>query len=160
MSVGITGISGLEAAALRLASRQLEERAKDVQPGKGQTVDVILRLQGILNRGADGTSTRQTKPNAEVVLAWILSRMSAQARDKLGDDWAAAIAAELTEASDPDAQRRAENMLSAAARSVTYQRSGALTGAVNVSLVDVATLKPHTVRALEASSRLLTLEDE
>jgi len=157
---GTATLTPLECAAIRLASRQIEQAAKGLQPGRGQRIDLVLRLEGMLNRGEDGVSQRKTPPACQDMLAWLLSRMSVPARDKLMDDYVAHCqkhGAPSTE--DADATARARQMADVGSTTQTFPRAGALTGSITLAVIDTTSLKPQAIRQLAECSRMISLEE-
>lgn len=156
-------LSPQECAAIRALAKDLEDHAKTTPVGKAQPVDFMLHIQGNVSKEADGTTTRTNKPDATLVLAWVMSRMSADAQSKLLDQWAAELktakndvkALEVKDA----AAKNAALMIQAASTTSTSERSGALKGSIKVSSVEMSKLSKQVQTRLKDVSRVLELTD-
>ena len=155
------GFSPLEAAALRCLGKDLEERAKSLAAGKQQTVDFMLHIQGQVNKGEDGLTTRTNKPAPEEVLAWMLSQFTDEARSKLLDAWTAQVKANGggVPQVEGSSATMAKHMIALASKVSTHSRSGSMSAALVVQAVDPAKLKPATIKAIGEISRLITFEE-
>lgn len=153
-------LTAIEAAAIRVVARQVEDAAKGLSPGKGQEVDVVLHVKGFLNKGADGTSIRQQKPKGEDILAWMLSQFSREARDRLVDAFVESVQAGggVVPDAPEEASEAAKLCVLAATKTVHYPRTGAVTGAVNLSVVDTSSLTRTVARSIETASRMITFD--
>lgn len=151
-------LTELEAAAILLLGKELTEHGKVVPAGKAQEVDVMIHIKGLLNKGEGYNSSRRSKPTAEAVCAWFLSRVTEKARSQLLDEFVAqAKTGGLPKVTD-EVQALAETMISVASSMKIIPVTGRLTGSLNVSAVDFSKLKPLAIKQIGEVSRLIDFD--
>ena len=154
-------LTALEAALVVRLAKDLEPLAREVQPGKSQQASLLLALDGVLSKGEAGGFTRVQAPAAADIAAWFLSRMTAEARARLLDEFAAqAKTAGGIKVDDEHARAQASLMIQLAGKTVIGERTGSLTGVVQVSAVDATKLTTQTKAKLSQVSRRIDLSDE
>jgi len=135
-------LSPEEFLAISILGRDAKNLRREVEPGKDKPIDMLLRIQGTITVGADGTTTSTKKPSAEQVLAYLLRALPVEAAASVED----AIQA-LPAGGD------SLNMK-------TSPRKGSTSGVFNIGLVDLESLAPTVSTAVTESTRAIRFDDD
>lgn len=134
-------LAPLEAFAVGKAvgERQLKELRPRLTAGAGQAVDLTLRIAGLINVAENSTSTQIKSVPADKMLAFVLGRLGARARNPL----AAAVESEFADwrrgGELPPIEEAsidlADDLIRAASRKENVQKNGAVSAALEVRVV-------------------------
>lgn len=69
-------LTALELCAVKVLGRDADKRRDEVSVGKGQTVDVSLRLKGFIDVGDETKMTTRTKPSGTAMLALVFELLA------------------------------------------------------------------------------------
>ena len=152
-------LSPIEWQALACVAREASKYRAEAPIGKGQEVDLMLRVKGSVDVGVDGESSRAQKPTAEHLLAYLLSVN--------GEEFATAILEQFASFEGgvlPDVEEgffaMAKMRLASVTPHKTISRKGSVRGVFRVGQIDFATLAPAASKAIEQSTRAIALEEE
>lgn len=146
--------------AIRAASRGADASRSELQPGKGQEVDLLLRIKGTVDVDEDGEATRTVRPSAVEVLAWVL------ASDFLDTVQRELLVAQMRESAGgngylPEVEEgyvaRATMAIAAVSPSVTAARKGSVRGMLRVGVVSKSQLTEEVGAVIERSTRVIEL---
>ncbi len=147
--------------AVRAAGSGADTSRPELQPGKSQEVDLLLRIQGTIDVGEDGVTTRTARPSAVDVLAWVLA---SEFLDDVGRDLLVSQMRELAARSNgrlPEVDEgyvaMATMAVAAVSPAVKGDRKGAVRGRLRVGVVNKAQLSADVSGAVERSTRFIEL---
>jgi len=157
---GKGSLSPDEFLAVSILGREAGKRRDEVQPGKAKPIDILLRVQGTINVGVDGTSQRGAKPSPEKLLGFVLSRLD-------GSDRAAVqgILQGLPEREPlPDFEEGylalAKQIIKRITPITVMPRKGQTSGTFRIGLVNQESLAQSVHAAVQESTRIVTFEED
>lgn len=152
-------LSPVEWQAVACVAREAAKYRAEVPVGKGQEVDLMIRVKGHVDVGSDGESNKAQKPAVEHLLAYLLSVN--------GEEFAAALTEQFSSFENgvlPDVEEgyfaQAKKRLASITPRTTISRKGAVRGVFRVGQIDTATLTPTASKAIAESTRVIVLEEE
>lgn len=161
-------LSALEWLAVKIVGRDADKRRHEVEPGKAQPVDLLLRIQGNVDVANDGSTTTTDKPTAEHLLAFLLSKMTTEQQSVVDGYFADLVSAMKQQ--DPKAPvtlpdvkeghvAMAHVMIEAVTHRTKSPKRGTTKGQFNVGLVELGKLSASVNNAVKESTRAISLED-
>jgi len=160
-----TNLRPEEWLALTIVGREAAKFREQARPGRGQEVDLLLRIKGTVNVGEDGKTTRMMKPSQEQLLGWVLHRL----HDTGHDDAAESIRVGLSDcASNGNGglpvlegfHELAKELVRSVSKSSESQRKGRTTGHFEVGIVDQSELSAAAGASLMTHTRRIVLTEE
>ena len=152
-----------EFLAISILGRDAKNLRREVEPGKDKPIDMLLRIQGTITVGADGTTTSTKKPSAEQVLAYLLRALPVEAAASV-EDAIQALPAGGDSLNMPEELEgftaRARSLIGRLAGHKTSPRKGSTSGVFNIGLVDLESLAPTVSTAVTESTRAIRFDDD
>lgn len=152
-------LTPLEWQALRAAAKGADGSRADLSLGKGQGVDLLLRIKGTVDVGEDGETSRAARPSAIDVLAWVLAQPIGESNDQMLQRMR--LDAEQHGGKLPEVEEgyvaAATMAILAVSPSVKIPRKGSIRGTLRVGVVNSAQLSQEVSGAVEQCTRMIAL---
>lgn len=157
-------LTAIEWQAVKVLGRQADAARDGLEAGGGQPVDLLLRVQGTVDVGKDGETTRRQTPSAKALLAWLL------ASDLIDETKKPQVLAELRACADtahrtiPEVSETfnaaAEMAIAAVSPAKAAPRKGAIRGMLRIGVVSTDQLGQQVSGAVEKATRAIMLSDD
>mgnify|MGYP001558137046 CR=1 FL=1 len=169
MAVVSDTLSPVEWAAMKIAGRAAEACRDQLAVGRGQTVDILLRVRGTVDVAADGVSHSTKAPSPEAVLATALTHVAAVAGQAAAQAVLEKVLHDLQalnttkDAAAPYSESYmalAKSCVKQASVAREFARSGAVTGKLTLGVVKLEEVTAQVSAVLETATRIVLFEDE
>ncbi len=158
-----TSLTPSEWYGVQCVARQAAKYRDELPSGKGQAVDMLLRIQGVIDVAEDGVSRRTNKPSAELIMAHVLRIMDGLVKPTNMAELMVAIrgAAENGELPESDEayQYKAAEMIRTLSTQKEIPRKGAVTGSFQIGQVKMSGLSSTASSAVAKATRAIVLEE-
>ena len=157
-------LTAIEWQAVKVLGRQADIACDGLEPGRGQPVDILLRVQGTVDVCEDGTITRRVAPSAKALLAFLLAsdlidetkkpQLLAQIRA------CAETASGMIPEVDEEHNAQAAMAIAAVSPAKSVPRKGAIKGMLRVGVVSTEQLGQQVSGAVEQATRAIMLSED
>jgi hypothetical protein len=153
-------LSALEWLAVRIVGKNADAFRDEVQPGKGQDVDLLLRIQGKIDVFEDGTTTQTEKPKLDNLLGHIIKRLTPSDWEAIRNAIMQAIANDGTlPGCEEGYAAKAKMLIDAMTKRKSAPKKGATKGSFRVGSVDTQQLSPTMRTDVQRFTRAIKLEE-
>ncbi len=160
-------LTAIEWLALKVAGAKAADYRADAETGKGQEVDLLVRIQGTLDVAEDGQSQRTQKPSVEDMFGFVLQQLyesdneaHRESADHIVELMQSAEAEGVLPAPTPGHKARASQLIQRISPKATVERKGSVRGFLRIGQVDLGGLSQAVSVAVSESTRAIMLEEE
>jgi len=154
-------ISPLEWLAIKLVGKNADNFREAIPVGPKHAVDILLRIQGTISVGEDGTATVQEKPKLDNLLGHIIKRLTPTDWESIKQS--VLEAAQANGGTLPGVEEgyaaKADGLVKLLSKSKTQNRKGMTKGSFRVGQVDESQLSPTVQSSVKRLTRQIILED-
>lgn len=155
-------LSPLEWLAVQLVGKHAANFRSEVQPGKAQPVDLLLRIQGTVTVGEDHDTTNAQAPKLDNMLGHIAKRLPPETwemvRQAILED--AKANGGVLPGCEEGWAAKAKGLVTLLTRRTSSPCKGSTKGSFRVGQVDQTQLSPVAASSVQKFTRAIMLSDE
>lgn len=152
-------LTAVEWQAVKVLGRQADAARDGLEPGWGQPVDLLLRVQGTVDVGAGGT--KRATPSAKALLAFVLASDLIDQTKKPQLVAQIRACAETASGTIPEVEEPHNAQAAMAIAAVSPSNKGIrIKGMLRVGVVSTEQLEQQVSGAVEKATRAIMLSEE